>query len=172
MIDVQATSLAGVLRIVPDVFEDHRGEYIELFDSEAYLEATGGIEFVQDDVSVSYRGVLRGIHGDSSTTKLVMVLAGEGYAIIADNRPESPTYKQWEGFELNRKNRAQLLLPPGIGNSVVSLSDELVYYYKQDTHWVPGQQFTIRWTTRSGASSGPSPSRSSRPRDLEGAYVE
>lgn len=142
---VTDTGLHGVRLIVPDVFEDRRGTYVELYDSANYRTACGGVEFVQDDVSVSRLHVLRGLHGDFETTKLVSVLHGRGYAVLADNRPESPTWRRWQAFTLSRENRHQLLIPPGVGNSVLALEAPLVYWYKQSTHYVPGRQFTIRW---------------------------
>ena len=87
------TKLNGVRLIIPDKFEDHRGSYMELYDSKKFKDVTSEV-FVQDDVSFSRKGVLRGLHGDWKTTKLVTVLKGAGYALIADNRPDSPTYKK------------------------------------------------------------------------------
>lgn len=142
---VSDTKLHGVKLIIPDRFEDHRGSYIELYDSEKFKDVCGEIDFVQDDISVSHKHVLRGFHGDDRTTKLVTVLSGRGYAIIADNRPDSPTYKQWQSFTLSKQAKHQLLLPPGVGNSILALEDNVVYYYKQDTHFVDGRQFTIKW---------------------------
>lgn len=171
MIRVDSTELYGVKAIVLDPFEDHRGTYVELFDTESYAEITGGIVFVQDDVSISRRNVLRGLHGDFETTKLVTVLSGEGYAILADNRPESPTYHQWQSFRLSRHDRIQLLIPPGIGNSVVALSEEIVYFYKQDTHFVLGRQFTIRWNDPEWAFEWPIDTPILSARDQRGSYV-
>jgi dTDP-4-dehydrorhamnose 3,5-epimerase len=143
---VQDTNLHGVKLIQPSVFEDHRGSYVELYDTNTFLEGVGReINFVQDDISVSRKDVLRGLHGDNRTTKLVTVLSGVGYALIADNRKESPTYKKWQSFILSGENRNQLLLPPGIGNSILAISENIVYYYKQDTHFIDGAQFTIKW---------------------------
>jgi dTDP-4-dehydrorhamnose 3,5-epimerase len=88
---------------------------------------------------------LRGLHGDFKTTKLVTVLKGTAYAIIADNRPGSSTYGQWESFTLSDKNMKMLLLPAGIGNSILAMDEEIIYFYKQDTHFSEGQQFTIAW---------------------------
>lgn len=141
---IEDTKLFGVKLVVPDRFEDHRGTYMELYDSRNFKEATSEV-FVQDDISVSRRGVLRGLHGDWETTKLVTVLKGSGYALIADNRPDSPTYKKWQSFCLSDKNRNMLLLPAGIGNSILALEDEIIYFYKQTTHFADGQQFTIKW---------------------------
>ncbi len=169
--DVHDTQLSGVKLIIPEVFEDHRGAYIELFDTEKYAAVCSDLIFVQDDISVSHEGVLRGLHGDWQTTKLVTVLRGEGYALLADNREDSPSYRQWQAFTLSRANRHQLLIPPGIGNSVVSLDGELIYHYKQTTHYVPGTQFTIRWDDTSWGFEWPIESPILSARDAEGTYV-
>ncbi len=137
------TKLHDVKLIVPERFEDHRGTYMELYDSENFKHITTET-FVQDDISISRKGVLRGLHGDWKTTKLVTVLKGTGYALIADNRPDSPTYKMWQAFTLSDQNRNMLLLPAGIGNSVLAMED-IIYFYKQNTHFEDGQQFTIKW---------------------------
>ena len=137
--------LSGVKLIIPDVFEDYRGTYIETYDTEVYKEILGDIEFVQDDISVSRKNVLRGLHGNFITGKLITIYYGAVYAIYADNRPESPTYKQWEAHTLTAENRVQVYVPPGIGNSMLSLEDWTVYHYKQTTHFEQGTQFTIKW---------------------------
>ena len=144
---IENTKIQGVKLITPQRFEDHRGSYMELYDSEKFNTnpALKKVNFVQDDISISRKNVLRGLHGDYRTTKLVTVLKGSAYALIADNRVESPTYKAWQSFALSEQNHNQLLLPPGVGNSVLALSEEIIYYYKQNTHFVDGQQFTIKW---------------------------
>jgi dTDP-4-dehydrorhamnose 3,5-epimerase len=170
---VSETTIEGVKLIVPDRFEDHRGSYLEIYDSANFKEATGeDINFVQDDISVSRKGVLRGLHGDMHTTKLVTVLNGSGYAVIADNRPESPTYKTWEAFTLSSDNRNQLLLPAGIGNSVLALEDNLIYYYKQNTHFVDGRQFTIKWDDPEWDFVWPIDNPILSKRDIAGDYVD
>ena len=168
---VTGTQLQGVKLIVPEAFEDHRGRYVELYDSDKYGDACGGIVFVQDDVSLSRKGVLRGVHGDRVTTKLVSVLHGEAYALLADNRPQSPTYRRWQSFRLSGDNRSQLLIPPGVGNSVLALSD-IVYWYKQDTHFVPGRQFTLRWDDPEWGFEWPLAEPILSERDRRGGYVE
>jgi dTDP-4-dehydrorhamnose 3,5-epimerase len=169
---IEATSLHGVQLLVPEAFVDHRGCYIEVFDRAKYTPLLDGIDFVQDDISVSHEGVLRGIHGDYATTKLVSVFHGEGYAILADNRPESPTYRQWQAFTLSDANRHQLLIPKGVGNSVLALRGPLVYWYKQDTHFVPGRQFTIRWDDPEWGFVWPIDDPILSERDRRGSYVE
>ena len=166
-----ATELHGVQQIVPEVFTDHRGSYVELFDTEHYREVCAGIEFVQDDISVSHERVLRGLHGDFATWKLVSVLAGRGHAILADNRPESPTYRRWQAFELSGDNRHQLLLPPGIGNSICVLQGPLVYWYKQSSHFADGRQFTLRWDDPEWGFQWPITDPILSERDRRGAYA-
>ena len=168
---VIATELHGVQRIVPEVFTDHRGSYVELFDTEHYRAVCAGIEFVQDDISVSHERVLRGLHGDFATWKLVSVLAGSGHAVLADNRPESPTYRRWQAFELNGTNREQLLLPPGIGNSICVLQGPLVYWYKQSTHFADGRQFTLRWDDPEWGFVWPIQAPILSERDRRGSYA-
>ena len=168
---IKDTKLHNVKLIVPDRFEDHRGTYMELYDSENFKTITSEI-FVQDDISISRKGVLRGLHGDWKTTKLVTVLKGSGYALIADNRPDSPTYKKWQSFCLSDKNKNMLLLPPGIGNSILALDDEIIYYYKQNTHFTEGQQFTIKWDDPQWNFWWPIKNPILSMRDERGEYVE
>jgi len=166
------TKLHEVKLIIPDRFEDHRGSYMEIYDSEKFASSVRQIDFVQDDISISKKGVLRGLHGDCRTTKLVTVLNGSGYALIGDNRPDSPTYKQWQSFTLSGQNKHQLLLPPGIGNSVLALEDNMIYYYKQNTHFIAGQQFTIKWDDPEWYFWWPIKSPILSMRDEWGDYVE
>ncbi len=165
------TELVGVKLLVPEAFADHRGTYVELYDTEKYRTACGGLDFVQDDVSTSHERVLRGLHGDFVTTKLVSVLHGEGYAVLADNRPESRTYRRWQAFTLTAENRNQLLIPPGIGNSVLCVRGPLVYWYKQTTHFAEGRQFTIRWNDPEWGFVWPIDDPILSARDAQGAYA-
>ncbi|MBL8754652.1 MAG: dTDP-4-dehydrorhamnose 3,5-epimerase family protein [Planctomycetes bacterium] len=169
--EIHDTELHGVRRIVPKAFSDHRGSYVEIFDTEHYRAVCGDVAFVQDDISVSHPRVLRGLHGDFATWKLVSVLHGTGYALLADNRPESPTFRRWQAFELSGDNRNQLLLPPGIGNSICVLQGPLVYWYKQSTHFADGRQFTIRWDDPDWGFQWPITDPILSARDQKGAYV-
>lgn len=168
---VTDTELHGVRRIEPEIFTDHRGSYVEIFDTEKYHAVLGGRAFVQDDISISHQHVLRGLHGDWATTKLVSVLAGTGYTILADNRPDSPSYRRWQAFHLSGENRHQLLIPPGIGNSVLAVQGPLVYWYKQDQHWAAGRQFTICWNDPEWGFVWPIAAPILSVRDAKGAYV-
>lgn len=115
---------------------------------------------------------MRGLHGDWRTTKLVTVLNGSGYALIADNRKNSPTYGQWQSFILSGQNRNQLLLPAGIGNSVLALEDNMIYFYKQNTHFIDGQQFTIKWDDPEWNFWWPNKNPILSMRDERGDYVK
>ena len=137
--------IRGVVVITPDEFEDYRGSYIETYDEKKYNSIIGEIKFVQDDISISAKDVLRGIHGNYVTSKLVSVLNGSVYSVIVDNRPDSETYRKWEAFILSGNNKKQLFIPHGIGNSILSLEDNTIYFYKQTTSYEPNSQFTLKW---------------------------
>ena len=146
MIHVGYTNIDGLLLIKPDVFKDARGTYTELYDTELYKDVLPiGTIFVQDDYSHSKKNVLRGIHGDEYTSKLISVLNGEIYSVIVDNRPNSKTYMKWESFYITRKNNYQIFIPAGCGSAMLALTDDVVFHYKQTTHYIPNSQFTIRW---------------------------
>jgi dTDP-4-dehydrorhamnose 3,5-epimerase len=137
--------LDGVLLIKPDSFHDHRGEYVEIFNNEAYDINNLNLNFIQDDISVSSKGVLRGIHGDKNTWKLISCLYGSFYFVVVNNDPDSKQYKKWQSFVLNDKNRIQILVPPNFGNGHLVLSETAIFHYKQTSYYDPLSQFTIKW---------------------------
>ena len=144
--EISKTSLDGVLMITPStIFEDFRGTYVETYNLEQYREAGVDVEFVQDDISVSARHVLRGIHGDQETWKLVSCLQGEFYLAVVNWDQGSSQYGQWESFVLSEQNHKQVLIPPKFGNGHVVLSDQAIFHYKQSTYYNPAGQFTLRW---------------------------
>lgn len=142
---VEQTKLDGVLLIKLEVFEDFRGQYVETYNEELYRQAGITIPFKQDDISVSSRHVLRGIHGDSETWKLISCLIGSFYLVVVNNDPTSPQYRQWLGFTLSETNRQQVLVPPKFGNGHVVMSERAMFHYKQNTYYNPAGQFTIVW---------------------------
>ncbi|MDV7339033.1 dTDP-4-dehydrorhamnose 3,5-epimerase family protein [Terasakiella sp. A23] len=143
---VDKTKLDGVLKITPPtIFEDFRGEYIETYNERIYHEAGITQKFIQDDISLSSRHVLRGIHGDQETWKLISCLHGKFYIVVINNDPESDQYRQWEGHTLSAKNRQQLLIPPKFGNGHVILSEEAIFHYKQTSEYNRAGQFTLIW---------------------------
>jgi dTDP-4-dehydrorhamnose 3,5-epimerase len=127
----------------PDSFEDYRGELYTLFKQEEHE-----LVFNHDKVSVSRQNVLRGMHGDSKSWKLITCLSGIVYLVVIDNRPESPNYLKWDSIVLSETNRKQVLVPPMFANGHLVLSDTAVFFYKWS---YPGEypdvkdQFTLKW---------------------------
>lgn len=144
--DVSKTKLAGVLIITPPtIFEDFRGVYVETYNEKLYTKAGIDIKFVQDDISVSSKFVLRGIHGDQETWKLISCLYGKFYLVVVNWDETSHQYTQWAPFELSDQNRLQVLVPPKFGNGHLVLSEMAIFHYKQSTYYNRAGQFTIRW---------------------------
>ncbi len=143
--EVIETKLPGVRLITLDVFEDHRGEYIETYNEELYRNKGIEIQFVQDDISVSGKHVLRGIHGDDKTYKLISCLYGSFYLIVVNCDKESPAFGKWQSFVLSDRNKNQILVPPKYGNGHLVLSDKAIFHYKQSTYYDPSHQFTYKW---------------------------
>jgi dTDP-4-dehydrorhamnose 3,5-epimerase len=127
------------------IFRDFRGDYVETYNENFYKALDVPMPFVQDSFSTSRKDVLRGFHGDPLTWKLIQVVSGEVYEVIVDLNENSPTYLEWEAFIIGEKDRRQLLIPPGFGNAMLALTDNVVYYYKQTTYYGQARQFTVRW---------------------------
>lgn len=102
--EVKQSKLAEVLTIKPPtIFEDFRGTYVELYNEQLYINAGIKVKFIQDDISISSRHVLRGIHGDNETWKLISCLYGKFYLVVVNWDKNSPQYRQWESFTLSEK---------------------------------------------------------------------
>jgi dTDP-4-dehydrorhamnose 3,5-epimerase len=132
--------LAGVKICEPSMFEDYRGEYVNIFEERRFLE-----RFVEDDISVSRKGVLRGIHGDDHTGKLITCLYGAFYLAVVNWDKDSPEYKKWIGITLSDKNRLLVYVPPKFGNGHLVLTDMAIFHYKQTAYYNREGQFTIKW---------------------------
>ena len=142
---VSKAKLDGVLVIQPEVFEDHRGYYIETYNEKLYKENGILASFVQDDFSASGRHVLRGIHGDSETWKLISCPKGKFYLVVVCCDESSPNFGKWESFVLSEHNHTQVLIPPKYGNGHLVLSDEAIFQYKQSAYYNPSAQFSFRY---------------------------
>jgi dTDP-4-dehydrorhamnose 3,5-epimerase len=144
--EVKNTKLEGVRLITPPTnFEDFRGSYVEIYNELLYKQAGIAIDFIQDDISVSNKHVLRGIHGDSETWKLISCLYGKFYLVVVNLEERSSQYKQWESFTLSDTNRLQVLVPPKFGNGHLVLSEKAIFHYKQNTQYNRAGQFTYLW---------------------------
>lgn len=144
--EVSPTKLEGVLVVKPPtIFEDFRGTYVEIYNEALYTKAGINVKFVQDDISVSSKHVLRGIHGDHETWKLISCLFGKFYLVVVNCDEASPQFRQWESFLLSDQNRLQVLIPPRFGNGHLVLSQQAIFHYRQSTYYNRGAQFTILW---------------------------
>ena len=145
MIKVKKTKLKGVLEILPDIFKDFRGEFVETYNEALYKKEGVRVDFLQDDISTSRKNVLRGIHGDNKTWKLLSCLYGKLYFVTVNCDKKSKDFGKWQSFILSDKNRRQILVPPKYGNAYLVLSKEAIFSYKQSTYYDPKGQFTYRW---------------------------
>jgi len=144
--EVTKSKLEGVVVIKPPtIFEDFRGTYVETYNEQIYQEAGISVNFVQDDISVSSQHVLRGIHGDQETWKLISCLAGKFYLVVVNWDRTSPQYGQWDSFTLSEQNRLQVLIPPKFGNGHLVLSEQAIFHYKQSSYYNRAGQFTLVW---------------------------
>ena len=135
--------------ICPSVFEDERGAFIETFsiDKHSFKDKAGNmLVFKEDDVSISRKHVLRGLHGDKITWKLIQCLHGEVFFALVDNNPESDTYLKVETFTLSETNRQQVLVPPSFVNGYLCLSEKCIFSYKQtESYSGMANQVALRW---------------------------
>lgn len=131
--EVRTCKLKDVLIINPKVFGDERGYFLESFNQERYQKHLGNIEFVQDNESLSSKGVIRGMHFQKpphSQGKLVRVIKGAVLDVILDIRKDSPTYGQHECIELTEENKTQVWIPPGFAHGFETLKDQTIFSYK------------------------------------------
>jgi dTDP-4-dehydrorhamnose 3,5-epimerase len=149
MLETRATKFPEALVIAPDVFYDERGYFKETYSQKKYEALAISDAFVQDNVSFSGKGVLRGMHYDFRMAKLVQCLEGVIYDAIVDMREESPTYKQWDALELSSDNHLQLYVPPGFAHGFYVLSDYAVVLYKQTAPYDRRYEQAVSWRDKS-----------------------
>lgn len=144
---ISRTEFSGVLIIEPSVFGDDRGYFLESWNERAYQEAGLGVRFVQDNLSLSQKNVLRGLHFQNPKPqgKLVTVLRGEVFDVMVDLRIESKTFKTWSGLVLSESNHKQVYIPPGFAHGFLVKSETALFYYKCTEFYDPACESTIRW---------------------------
>jgi dTDP-4-dehydrorhamnose 3,5-epimerase len=142
------TDLPGVLIVEPCVFPDGRGFFFETYQKERYSQSGISNEFVQDNISYSVKGTLRGLHYQypHSQAKLVQVLSGEVFDVAVDIRLGSPTFGRWEGIILSSDNKKQFYIPRGFAHGFCVLSDTAVFYYKCDDFYASECEGGILWS--------------------------
>lgn len=179
------TKLEGVLVFKLDPFEDFRGEYVEIFNEKNYMaeikkllrgtqyvKDAANLKFVEDDISTGNRGVIKGIHGDSRTWKLITCLYGKFYFVVLNHNKKSAGYGKWEAFNLSDKNRLQVLVPPLYGNGHLVLSEYTIFHYKQSEYYNPADQFKVKWNDPEFKIWWPVKNPILSQRDEEGSSIE
>jgi dTDP-4-dehydrorhamnose 3,5-epimerase len=142
-----ATALPGVVLLEPRVLEDHRGLFFESFRADTFAALGLPSRFVQDNVSCSRHGVLRGLHlqHPRGQGKLVSVAAGAVFDVAVDVRSGSPTYAQWVGVQLSDANHLHMYIPPGFAHGFIVTSPLAVFTYKCTELYDPAAELTVRW---------------------------
>lgn len=148
---MQSTRLAipDVVLFEPRVFSDARGAFFESFSQQAFKAATGlDRDFVQDNHSISAKGVLRGLHYQLSPHaqgKLVRVVVGAAFDVAVDIRRDSATFGRWVGVELSAANHKQLWIPEGFAHGFLALEEGTEFVYKTTAPYAPGSERSIKW---------------------------
>lgn len=148
MITVRKTDIEGLLVIEPKVFTDTRGYFMETYSTKDFDTILQGIRFVQDNESMSSKGVIRGLHfqkGFKAQSKLIRVIKGKVLDVAVDIRKGSPTFGKYFSVELSEENKRMLFIPRGFAHGFAVLSDEAVFQYKCDNLYCPESEATIRW---------------------------
>jgi dTDP-4-dehydrorhamnose 3,5-epimerase len=134
--------------IHPNVHGDARGHFVETFSAERYRDEAGiDVEFVQDNLSRSGRGVLRGLHAQKERPqgKLVRVARGEVFDVAADIDPDSATFGRWFGAMLTGSNQHQMWIPAGYAHGFLVVSDIADFEYKCTEYYHPGDEIGVVW---------------------------
>ncbi|WP_317896684.1 dTDP-4-dehydrorhamnose 3,5-epimerase [Aurantibacillus circumpalustris] len=146
--EVIETKLKGLLVLQPKVFEDARGYFFESYNANLFKNAGLDLNFVQDNQSLSQKGVLRGLHFQNNPWaqgKLVRVINGSVFDAAVDIRKSSPTYGQWFGMELNEKNKTMMYIPPGFAHGFATLEDNTIFSYKCTNFYNKASEDCLLW---------------------------
>jgi len=145
--NVSSCEISGLLIIEPQVFGDARGYFMETWNRQRYREAGLASEFVQDNVSCSRRGTLRGLHFQNpfGQGKLVYALDGEVFDVAVDLRKSSPSFGRWHGLTLSAENKRQFFIPPGFAHGFAVLSETAIFAYKCTELYAPQNEVTLAW---------------------------
>ncbi len=145
---VTKTKIGGLLIIEPDVFGDDRGFFVETYNKERYVENGIEVDFVQDNLSKSVKGVLRGLHYQKephAQGKLVQVITGSVLDVVVDIRHGSGTFGQWVSVKLTEKNKKQFWIPAGFAHGFISLEDDTIFSYKCTSVYNKESEGAIAW---------------------------
>ncbi len=144
---VVTCEIAGLLVIEPNVFGDARGFFLESWNAKRYREAGIEADFVQDNVSFSRQGTLRGMHfqNPKAQGKLLQVLQGEVFDVAVDIRRGSKTFGKWHGLVLSGENKRQFFIPPGFAHGFYVVSETALFQYKCTDIYSPQDEMALRW---------------------------
>ena len=146
--EIIETPIKDLIIIKPRVFADSRGYFYETYNAERYREAGIKQDFVQDNLSKSSYGVVRGLHfqkNPHAQAKMVSVVVGAVWDVAVDLRAGSATFGQWYGVELTAENHLQFLIPQGFAHGFSVLSEEAIFTYKCDNLYAPGCEGGVRF---------------------------
>ena len=145
--NIISCEIAGLRIIEPKVFGDARGFFMESWNRQRYWEAGIEFDFVQDNISLSRQGILRGLHfqNPKGQGKLVYVLQGEVFDVAVDIRRGSPTFGRWHGLTLSAENKRQFFIPPGFAHGFAVLSETALFAYKCTELYTPQNEITLAW---------------------------
>lgn len=144
--EVIKTNIDGLLIIKPDVFGDDRGYFFETYSKRKYAEYGIEEDFVQDNISKSLKGTIRGLHyqvGDKAQGKLCHVIKGKVLDVAVDIRFDSPTFGQYFSIELTGEDKTQMWIPPGFAHGFSVLSDEVLFVYKCTNYYSKSDERAI-----------------------------
>jgi len=144
---VEAASIPGLLIVEPSVHGDERGFFMETYSRDRYAKAGIGADFVQDNLSLSAKGILRGLHlqHPRGQGKLCFVLEGEVFDVAVDVRVGSPTFGRWEGVRLSSDNKRQLYVPPGFAHGFCVMSERALFSYKCTDFYSAASEIGVAW---------------------------
>ncbi|MFZ3150312.1 MAG: dTDP-4-dehydrorhamnose 3,5-epimerase [Anaerolineaceae bacterium] len=142
-----STSIPDVILIIPKVYGDQRGFFLETFRQDTFDAACGHTRFVQDNHSGSKQGTLRGLHYQlqQAQGKLVRAVAGEIFDVAVDLRPDSATFGKWVGSVLSAENKHQLWIPAGFAHGFYVVSEWAEVFYKATDYYAPHWERSLRW---------------------------
>ena len=145
--EVQGTPIAGLLLLVPSVFRDHRGVFLETWNERRYAALGVRGPFLQDNLSRSARGVVRGLHYQRETpqAKLVQVTRGVAWDVVVDLRRSSETFGKWHATVLSDENRHQLWIPEGLAHGFLAQAELVDLTYKVTAPHVPADERAVLW---------------------------
>ncbi len=151
--------LPGLLIVEPKVMGDARGFFLELWHQQRYQEAGLEVGFVQDNLSRSRQGTLRGLHFQNPRAqgKLISVLEGEVFDVAVDLRRSSPTFGRWHGLRLSSDNHRQFFIPSGFAHGFQVLSETALFHYKCTAYYAPETELAVRWNDPDLAIQWPLP---------------